>query len=98
MKRNVFRERKRKFLMLGISILSIVLITSNLSFLSAGGDLNFWDSMETSDIEDFDVNNDGVCDRIDFDVIAEHYCEVGDPGWITEDVNEVGKVDISDVS
>jgi len=98
MKKNVFKGRKRKFLTLGISILSIVLIASTLSFLSTGDGLNFWDSMEASSIEDFDVNNDGVYDRIDFDMIAEHYGEVGDPGWIPEDVNEDGEIDIYDLS
>jgi hypothetical protein len=44
-----------------------------------------------------DVNDDGVIDDSDVDLVTDHYGETGEPGWIPEDLNEDGVVDFSDI-
>jgi len=44
-----------------------------------------------------DVNGDGYANWYDLWSVAEHFGETGPPGWIPEDVNVDGKVNILDV-
>ena len=45
-------------------------------------------------IPDYDVNSDGSCNIIDFVLIANHFKESGSPGWIREDVDKNGRINI----
>ena len=45
-----------------------------------------------------DVNHDGIIDQSDLDLVNECYGQSGGPGWIAQDVNRDGKVNILDVS
>jgi hypothetical protein len=44
----------------------------------------------------YDVNGDGYANWYDLTLVAEHFEETGPPGWIPEDVNEDGRVNILD--
>jgi hypothetical protein len=45
-----------------------------------------------------DVNGDGYANWYDLKLVAEHFGEEGPPGWIPEDVNVDGSVNILDVA
>ena len=49
-------------------------------------------------IPEYDVNNDGVIDQKDLDIITANYGSYGEPGWIPADVNKDGKINYLDVS
>ncbi|MFA5102307.1 MAG: putative glycoside hydrolase, partial [Candidatus Thermoplasmatota archaeon] len=46
---------------------------------------------------DWDVNNDGVCNLIDFIKISNRMGQSGTPGWIREDVDKNGHIEILDL-
>lgn len=46
----------------------------------------------------YDMNGDGIINVQDLIDIADHYFEVGVPGWIKEDVVRDGRVDVYDLS
>jgi len=45
----------------------------------------------------WDINKDGSCNILDFSLVAAHYGEEGTPGWIREDVDNNGKIQILDL-
>ena len=44
----------------------------------------------------YDVNGDGIVDYEDLRCIDDHYGETGTPGWIPEDVNKDGIINVLD--
>jgi hypothetical protein len=46
----------------------------------------------------WDINSDGLCNIIDYIQISNHYGESGDKGWIREDLDNNGKIDLTDVN
>jgi len=61
-------------------------------------------NMNDSDIESFslspnwDVNNDGWCDLLDFNAISMMYGSEGSAGWIRADVDNNGKISVLDLA
>jgi hypothetical protein len=46
----------------------------------------------------WDINNDGRCTILDKVCISLHYGQTGTPGWIREDVDNNGKINILDLT
>jgi hypothetical protein len=46
----------------------------------------------------WDVNKDGVCDNLDLVAISNVYGSTGEPGWLREDVDNNGVVQVLDLS
>ena len=46
----------------------------------------------------FDINHNGVIDQGDLNEVIECFNQVGRPGWIAEDINTDGTVDMYDIS
>ena len=44
----------------------------------------------------WDINNDGWCDMVDFTLVGIRFGEVGSNGWIREDVDNNGIVQVFD--
>ena len=51
----------------------------------------------TDNPPNWDINDDGVCNVLDFLCISNHFGETGPCGWIREDVNKNGAIQISDL-
>src|SRR5262245_19308576 len=51
----------------------------------------------TSSCPRWDVNCDGIADILDLTDIGKAWGQTGSPGWVPEDVNSDGLVDINDV-
>lgn len=49
-----------------------------------------------ANVNAYDVNGDGYANWHDLTLVAEHFEETGRPGWIPEDVNDDGRVNILD--
>ncbi len=45
----------------------------------------------------WDINEDGQCTIWDFALISNHYSEIGQNGWIREDVDNNGIVQVLDL-
>lgn len=45
----------------------------------------------------WDINNDGICNILDFICISNHFGETGTPGWICEDTDKNGEIQLLDV-
>ncbi|MGB2853164.1 MAG: dockerin type I domain-containing protein, partial [Dehalococcoidia bacterium] len=45
----------------------------------------------------WDVNGDGNVNEDDMNLVYDHFGEEGDEGWIREDVNENGRIDVLDM-
>jgi len=45
----------------------------------------------------WDVNQDGICDANDNSLVSSHYGETGAPGWIREDVDNNGQIQVFDL-
>jgi general secretion pathway protein D len=81
----------------------------NVSLNEAGG---WWYNITATDISgnpsyiqgvivvtpNVDINEDGVVNLLDIIRVANHYGEIGAPGWIKEDVDNNGKVQVLDMS
>jgi PKD repeat protein len=50
-----------------------------------------------TDVPEWDLNGDGVCNIGDVVVIGLHWGESGTPGWIPQDLNSDGVINIGDV-
>jgi len=48
-------------------------------------------------VPDYDVNSDGLCNIMDFILIVSHFRESGSPGWIREDVDKNGIINLFDI-
>jgi hypothetical protein len=46
----------------------------------------------------WDMNNDGVCDNLDLVSISNAYGSSGEPGWIREDIDNNGFIQVLDLS
>jgi len=44
------------------------------------------------------VNEDGEINILDEMIVADHWGEVGEPGWIRADVNHDGEINILDLA
>jgi hypothetical protein len=51
----------------------------------------------SSSPQDWDVNNDGICNLVDFIDISNHMGATGAPGWIREDVDKNGLINVLDI-
>ena len=47
--------------------------------------------------QDWDINEDGICNLLDLILISEHFGEIGTPGWIREDVDNNGEIQMLDL-
>ncbi|MCP4607895.1 MAG: hypothetical protein GY845_04175 [Planctomycetes bacterium] len=47
--------------------------------------------------ENWDVNQDGICNVLDMTLVGQRMGETGSAGWIPEDVNSDGAVDVLDM-
>jgi hypothetical protein len=45
----------------------------------------------------WDINEDGVCNIYDLVCISNHFGEIGVPGWIREDADNNGEVEMLDL-
>jgi len=50
-----------------------------------------------ANINAHDINGDGYANWYDLALVAKHFEETGPLGWVPEDVNEDGRVNILDV-
>lgn len=75
-------------------------ITGNYSFIIHTKDINnHTNSSQTQTFSltpNWDINNDGCCNLLDFNIISESYGSTGDNGWIREDVDNNGEVSVFD--
>jgi len=44
----------------------------------------------------WDINNDGNCSMLDLSLASYKYGQIGFPGWIREDIDNNGKVEVYD--
>ena len=47
--------------------------------------------------DDCDVNEDGCCDIYDLSYVVNHFGEIGSPGWIRDDTNRDGNINVLDI-
>jgi hypothetical protein len=66
--------------------------------LDARGNINSSNSVLLSLAPNWDVNNDGICDLLDFNAISNSYGSEGNSGWIREDVDNNGKISVLDLA
>jgi len=52
---------------------------------------------EFSVLPNWDVNQDGICDANDNSLVSSRYGETGAPGWIREDVDNNGQIQVFDL-
>jgi len=45
----------------------------------------------------WDTNNDGVVNIFDLVLVSNHYGEIGNAGWIREDVDNNGEIQVFDL-
>jgi len=92
------RNRNKRIMMLVLTITCFLFFVSMITFLVADEhDFSLFNSAK-ADFNSIDVNGDGICDRLDFNLVADHYSEKGWSGWIPEDVNSDGIINGLDLS
>lgn len=71
----------------------------NVSLLSYHGDsvdIGANDFTQIEQAPDWDINQDGLCNILDYTLISNQYGETGENGWIREDVDNNGEINILD--
>ena len=92
--------KKEKFLTLVIpTILVISTILTISMFITIEKNSGLIQSVSAKALDSrIDVNGDKYINQIDFDLVAERFGEIGEPGWISEDINNDGRIDGLDLS
>ena len=95
-------KKTRKYLTLVAALIALIAVASIASAITLFSSVNktnmYFLKIDKSPKINLDVNHDGVIDQNDLDLVIECFGQTGSPGWIAEDVNKDGKVDILDVS
>jgi len=69
-----------------------------LTVLDASGNQNTSSTLYVDLAENWDVNNDNVCDLLDFIAVSNYYDETNNRnGWIREDVDNNGEITVLDL-
>jgi hypothetical protein len=61
------------------------------------GNVTISDNSDFSMPPNWDINEDGSCDVLDYTLISNHYGETGQNGWIREDIDNNGEINILDL-